>query len=102
MGFTWQSNGDDSVDAVECDEFAQVVYEDDQVLVVHVARSMPPDRQFEDALVDVLAIHERRHAAEEAIASLADEFGLTVLPTGPDGQRALTLAPPSRGDTGQS
>jgi hypothetical protein len=93
MGYSWRSNGDGTAEAVECEEFAEVVYEDDGVLIVNVARSVTRDQHLENALVDALAIHDRRHGAEMAISMVAEEFGLDVRPEGPDEQRAMTLAP---------
>ena len=98
MGYTWRSNGDGTVDAVECDEFAEVVYDGDRTLVVHVARSIS-DPHLENALVDALAVNEYQQAAELAIVSVARAYGLDVHPDGPDGQRALTLAPPGEMST---
>jgi hypothetical protein len=95
MGYAWRSNGDGTVDAVECDEFAEVVYDDDRTLLVNVARSVALKPHLEDALVDALAINEDRQGAEFAIVSLARAHGLDVHPEGPDGQRALTLTPPA-------
>jgi hypothetical protein len=100
MGYTWRSNSDGTADAVECDEFAEVVYDDDRSLVVNVARSVTRDPHMEDALVDALAINERRQAAELAVYSVAQAYGLDVHPDGPDGQRALTLTPPAAGEAG--
>jgi hypothetical protein len=101
MGYTWRANDDGTADAVEWDEFAEVVYEDSEVLVVSVARSVTLDPELEDALVDVLAVHDARHGAEEAIANVASAFGLQVHPNeAAEGQRTVVLA--AADDTGVS
>ena len=100
MGYTWRSNTDGTADAVECEEFAEVVYENDQVLVVNVASGMLPHRGLEDALVDALALHEARHGAQHAIGTVADAFGLEVHPQGDDGYLALTVGPATAGPAG--
>ena len=93
MGYTWRSNGDGTADAVETDAFAEVVYENDQVLVVNVARGMLPDPRLENALVDAIALEEARPGAEEAIGSVARSFGLALHPDSRNGHSAITIAP---------
>ena len=93
MGYAWRSNADGTAEAVEIDPFAEVVYENDQVLVVNVARGMLLDAELENALVDALALTEHRPDAEDAIAALADAFGLDVHPRDDTTQHALTIAP---------
>jgi hypothetical protein len=93
MAYTLRDNGDGTADAVECDEFAEVVYEDNEVLVVNLARSLARDVRLEGALVDALARHGQRHDAELAISLLADDFGIALEPDGRNGHRWLTLAP---------
>jgi hypothetical protein len=100
MGYSWRTHGDGTVDAVECDQFVEVVYEDDDVLVIHVARSIAADPQLQNALVDTIDRESHRQGAELAIATLASEFGLEVRPDGEDSQYALTLAPRDRQQTG--
>jgi hypothetical protein len=93
MGYTWRSNSDGTADAVETDAFAEVVYENDQVLVVNVARGMLPDPHLENALVDALALEADRPDAEEALSSVARSFGLAFHPDSRDGHSAITIAP---------
>ena len=93
MGYTWRSNDDGTADAVETDPFAEVVYENDQVLTVNVARGMLPDPRLEDALVDALALETIRPDAEEAISSVARSFGLALHEDIREGHRAVTIAP---------
>ncbi len=103
MDYAWRSNSDGTAAAVACDEFAQVVYEDDEVLVVNVAQGMLPDRLLEDALVDALALTGARLDTEDALRSVADAFGLEAQPQGLAGRRAITItqsasvAPPGDG-----
>jgi hypothetical protein len=94
MGFTWRSNGDGTAEAVECEAFAEVIYEDASVLVVNLATGIDHDPALTDALMDAIAVSEQRDEAELAIANLATVYGIDVhADEGPD-QRALTLAPP--------
>jgi hypothetical protein len=93
MGFAWHSNADGTAEAVEYDPFAEVVYENDQVLVVNVARGVLPDVELENALVDALALSEHRPDAEHAIAAAADALGFDMHPRDDSTQRALTIAP---------
>ena len=95
MGYTWRSNDDGTADAVETDPFAEVVYENDQTLVVNVARGMLPDPSLENALVDALALETVRPDAEEAISSVARSFGLALHEENRDGHSAMTIAPVS-------
>lgn len=94
MGYTWRHNGDGTTEAVETDELVEVVYEDDEILVVHIARSLASDDRLEAALVDAVARQEQRSSAEREIASVADAFGLDVHEDGDDAQRTVTIAPP--------
>ena len=93
MGFTWRSNGDGTSAAVAFDEFAEVVYDDDETLVVNVAQGMLPDRPLEDALVDALALSDARTDTEDALVSVAQAFGLDAHPAGDAAHRAITIAP---------
>jgi hypothetical protein len=95
MGYTWRHNGDGTTDAVETDELVEVVYDDDETLVVHIARSLASDGHLEAALVDAVARQEQRSSAEREIASVADAFGLDVHEAGDEAQRTVTLAPPA-------
>lgn len=93
MGYTLRSNGDGTADAVETDPFAEVVYENDQVLVVNLARGMLPNPDLENALVDALALEGLRTDAEAAITSVAGMFGLVSHPDSTGDQSAITIAP---------
>ncbi len=93
MGYTWRSNDDGTADAVETDPFAEVVYENDQTLVLKVARGMLPDPNLENALVDALALETVRPDAEEAISSVARSFGLALHEDIREGHSAVTIAP---------
>jgi hypothetical protein len=89
----WRHNGDGTSDALETDELAEVVYDDDETLVVHLACSLASDDRLEAALVDAVARQEQRSSAEREIASVADAFGLEVHEDGNDAQRTVTIAP---------
>jgi hypothetical protein len=93
MGYTWRHRHDGSSEALETDEFAEVLYEDQGLLVVHVARSLAADGELEDALVDAIARRDRRVEAEREISTVAHAFGLVVHEDGDGDHRALTLAP---------
>jgi hypothetical protein len=94
MGFSWRSNGDGTATAVDCEAFAEVIYEDASVLVVNLATDMEHDPELADALMDAIAMSEQRDEAELAITNLATVYGVDVhADEGPD-QRSLTLAPP--------
>ena len=94
MGFTWRSNGDGTAKAVECEAFAEVIYEDASVLLVNLATGIEHDPALTDALMDAIAMNEQRDEAELAITKVATVYGIDVhADEGPD-QRALTLAPP--------
>jgi hypothetical protein len=94
MGFTRRSNGHGTVKAVECEAFAEVIYEDASVLVVNLATGIEHDHDLNDALMDAIAMNEQRDEAELAITNLATVYGIDVhADEGPD-LRALTLALP--------
>jgi hypothetical protein len=93
MGYTWRHNGDGTTDAVETDELVEVVYEDNETLVVHLARSLASDDRLEAALVDAVARQDQRSSAEREIASVADNFGLDIHEDGDAARRAVTIAP---------
>jgi hypothetical protein len=98
MDYAWRSNSDGTAAAVACDEFAQVVYDDDDVLVVNVAQGMLPDRLLEDALVDALALTGARLDTEHALVAVATAFGLDAQPQqGLTGRRAITITPAASG-----
>ena len=93
MDYAWRSNSDGTAAAIACDEFAEVVYEDDDVLVVNVAHGMLADRQLENALVDALALTGARPETEDALTSVAKSFGLDAQAQGSSGHRAITITP---------
>lgn len=93
MGFTRRSNGDGTAKAVECEEFAEVIYEDATVLVVNLATGIAGDGELTDALMDAIATNHQRDGAETAIATLAEAFGVDVRAADGAEQRALTIAP---------
>lgn len=94
MGLTWRTLADGTADAVEWDAFAEVVYEDDEILALNVARGMAVDGELEDDLVDTLARSGRRDSAQAAITLIAAAHGLDVYPDETGSQLAMTLAPP--------
>ncbi len=96
MGYAWRSNADGTAEAVECDPFAEVVYENDQVLVVNVARGVLPDLELENALVDALALSEHRPDAEHAIAAAA----VCVRVRTPSGRSHRAACPDDRAERG--
>ena len=92
MGISWRTNGDGTALATECQTFAEIVYQDDTILVVNVERSAVTDGALTDALMDAIARSEQRSEAELAIEHLAREFGMHVHPINHRDQRELILA----------
>jgi len=93
MGFVWETRA--PAPAVDVESFAEVVYDQDQILVVNVARGLERDRELADALMDVIATRGQRDDAEWAIGHLAGRFGLAMSPAGSRRTRQLTIAPPA-------
>lgn len=76
-------------------EFAEVVYQTADVLVVSVAPDLVDDSLLTNSLMDVIATAEQRDAAESAIAVIAAGLDLEVQ-TGAGyvrGERHLTIVP---------
>ena len=93
MGIAWRSNGDGTASGLECDPFAEVIYEDNSVLVVNVDTSAMGDGRLTDALMDAITANDQRRETESAIELVAEAHGMVVHPTDARDQRALTIAP---------
>jgi hypothetical protein len=88
-------NGHEPATWIDATEFAEVVYETSEVLVVSVAADLAEDALLAGALIDVIATCERCEAAEAAIATIAADLDLD-LRAGHGrvrGERLLTIVP---------
>jgi hypothetical protein len=86
-------NGHEQAAWVDATEFAEVVYESHDVLVVSVAADLAEDELLTGALMDVIATSEGCGAAESAIANLAGALDLDVRTGHGRGERHLTIIP---------
>jgi hypothetical protein len=84
-------NGHEPTVWVDATEFAEVVYESDEVLVVSVANGLAEDELLTGALMDVIATSEECDTAESAIADLAGALDLDVRTGHGRGERHLTI-----------
>jgi hypothetical protein len=91
MGFVWETGT--PARAVDVESFAEVVYDQDSILVINVARGLERDPVLADALMDVIATRTERDEAEWALGDLAGRFGLAVSPTGSRRTRQVTITP---------
>ena len=76
-------------------DFAEVVYQADDILVVSVAEDLAEDSLLANALIDVIATCEECEAAEAAIKALVADLDLD-LRSGHGrvrGERHLTISP---------
>lgn len=87
-----RSNGHEEVVWTTATEFAEVVYETDEVLVVSVAADLAGDELLTGALMDVIATSDRCDTAESAITTLATELKLEVRTGESRGEHHLTIA----------
>ena len=80
---------------IDATEFAEVVYETDDVLVVSVAADLAEDTVLAGALIDAIATCERCEVAEAAIATIAEELHLGIRSGRgrAHGERHLTIVP---------
>jgi hypothetical protein len=78
---------------VDATEFAEVVYESDEVLVVSVATDLAEDELLSGALMDVIATSEECDTAEAAIENLAGALDLGVRTGHGHGERYVTIMP---------
>lgn len=86
-------NGHEPTAWVDATEFAEVVYESDEVLVVSVAADLAEHEVLTGALMDVIATAEECDTAESAIANLAGSLDLDVRTGQSRGERHLTIIP---------
>ena len=86
-------NGHEPTAWIDATEFAEVVYESDEVLVVSVAADLAEDELLAGALMDVIAISEECDTAESAIANLAGSLDLDVRTGQGPSERHLTIIP---------
>jgi hypothetical protein len=86
-------NGHERTAWVDATEFAEVVYESDEVLVVSVAADLAEDELLTGALMDVIATSEECDTAESAIANLAGALDLDIRTGHGRGERHLTIIP---------
>jgi hypothetical protein len=88
-------NGHEPPAWIDATEFAEVVYETDEVLVISVAGDLAEDALLAGALIDVMATCERCEAAEAAIATIAADLDLDLRAGNGRvrGERLLTIVP---------
>jgi hypothetical protein len=86
-------NGHEPTVWVDATEFAEVVYESDEVLVVSVATDLAEDELLSGALMDVIATSGECDTAEAAIANLAEALDLGVRTGRANGEHYLTIMP---------
>ena len=86
-------NGHEPPAWIDATEFAEVLYESNEVLVVSVANDLAEDELLAGALMDVIATCEQCEAAESAIATLAGALDLDIRSGRGRGERHLTIVP---------
>ncbi|HEY7589816.1 MAG TPA: hypothetical protein VH723_02415 [Candidatus Limnocylindrales bacterium] len=77
----------------EAVDFAEVVYEDDAILVVTVATDLADDDRLTAALIDAIATSPRSAEAELAIGTIAAVFELELRAGRRRHERTLVLTP---------